>query len=154
LIRYTRVVEYGHRIRAVYGCIWRKYGVFTVVYGQIRAVYMPYFSGNQAGVLRPYLYRTVYGVFTAKIRWPYMGVYSHILAVYGRISVVYMPYWHCIRYYVTSYLHELFVTEGAMTILSSFPPQMEQISFYFWINTYHWSCHSTNLNEKFFKYLK
>ncbi len=71
----TRVVEYGHRIRAVYGCIWRKYGVFTVVYSQIRVVYMPYFAGNQAGVLRPYLHRTVYGVFAAKIRWPYMAIF-------------------------------------------------------------------------------
>jgi hypothetical protein len=104
----TRVTDYGHRIRAVYGRIWLKYGVFTVVNsqiravygriwlkygvftvvnGQIRAVYMPYFTVIQVDVLRPYSYRIVYGVFTAKIRQPYMAVFSSYTAVLS-------PYYH------------------------------------------------------------
>ena len=42
----SRVVKYGHRIRAVYGRIRYKYGVITAVYDQIRAIYIPYFSRN------------------------------------------------------------------------------------------------------------
>jgi hypothetical protein len=116
----------------VYGLIWYKYGVFTVVYDQIRTVYMPYFIVNQVGSLRPYLRRVGYGMFTAKIRWPYV-------AVYGRILVVYVPYWHRIRYYVSSYLHAPFVRRGATAFLSP-PAQIEKIISIFYIDTYHWNC--------------
>jgi hypothetical protein len=52
--RASRVADYGHRIRPVYG--------------RIRVVYMPYFAVIQVNVLRPYLCRIIYGVFMAKVR--------------------------------------------------------------------------------------
>jgi hypothetical protein len=85
----ARVTDYGHRIRAVYGRIRLKNGVFPAVNGQIRAVYMPYFTVIQVDV-----YDRIHTVsYTACLRlksddriWPY---FRHIRPYYRRITTVY-----------------------------------------------------------------
>jgi hypothetical protein len=73
----TRVTDYGHRIRSSTTQVRRLYGRKRSNTGRIHAV----FHRNPGRCLRPYSYRIVYGVFTAKIRRPYMAVFSSYTAI-------------------------------------------------------------------------
>jgi hypothetical protein len=123
----TRVIEYGNRIRPVYGRIRYKYGVITTVYGRIRAVYIPYFYRNPGrwftAVLIPYRIRRVYGsntaLYTVRI-WPYTVVkvpYSYRIRSYR----------HRIQCHVLSYSQALLVNKRR----SKFHPLLPWIEQYY-----------------------
>jgi hypothetical protein len=71
------------------GSICLKYGAFTAVYGQISAVYVPFFTGIQVGGLRPYLRGVVYGGCRYTVYGHRYQAENHrILAEYGRFCAV------------------------------------------------------------------